>query len=188
MNRGLGHIAKLSGGCLMWVGMLAISLLITSLFIRGAAWMSVHAVPWLLALSIIVFLLDLLVFLPLGLFQTTRGFCAKCIYLSSFIFGVTDWLIGFFLCLKLWGIWAVIIGLIMMGVGIVPVAILATLFKGEWGFLLFIIVMTFLTFGMRFLGILLAHKSERKNEEKWHRELDIKLESELDTIRGDILE
>jgi len=76
----------------------------------------------------------------------------------------------------------------MMGVGIVPVAILATLFKGEWGFLLFIIVMTFLTFGMRFLGILLAHKSERKNEEKWHRELDIKLESELDTIRGDILE
>jgi hypothetical protein len=42
-----------------------------------------------------------------------------------------------------------VIGLFMMGVGIVPIAMSATLFKGMWNILGQLVILTVLTFGTR---------------------------------------
>jgi hypothetical protein len=34
------------------------------------------------------------------------------------------------LTLQIWGIWAVIIGLLIIGIGVIPIAMIATLFHG----------------------------------------------------------
>lgn len=65
----------------------------------------------------------------------------------------------------LWGGIAVFIGLFLLGVGVVPIAMLATLFNGMWSTLGELFLLLILTFGSRFLGIYLVEKYEaQKNK------------------------
>lgn len=60
------------------------------------------------------------------------------------------------LTLALWGVVAVVIGLILLGVGVVPIAMLATLLNGMWAELGMLAVAVVLTYGFRTLGAALA--------------------------------
>ena len=66
---------------------------------------------------------------------------------------------GLLLTLALWGVLAVIIGLFLFGVGVVPIAMLATLFNGMWLELGLLFLAVILTFGCRLLGIVLAESA-----------------------------
>jgi hypothetical protein len=67
--------------------------------------------------------------------------------------------------LNLWGLTAAIIGLLFMGIGILPVALLACIFKGEWSIFFQLILQLALLIGCRLYGFYLAHKAEQ--EELW---------------------
>jgi hypothetical protein len=82
-----------------------------------------------------LFSLSILIALPLSFIKKYRGNIAFVFLGSSFIFGITMWLIGFYVTYYLWGIAWVIIGTLFLGVGVVPLALLASLFNGEWGYL-----------------------------------------------------
>ena len=56
---------------------------------------------------------------------------------------------------------AVILGLFMAGIGVVPIAMLATLLKGMWGPLVELLLLTILTFGSRIGALSLAQTLER---------------------------
>ena len=53
---------------------------------------------------------------------------------------------GLLLTLSLWGLGAVFIGLFMAGIGVVPIAMLATLLKGMWAPLVQPALLTIMTF------------------------------------------
>lgn len=73
---------------------------------------------------------------------------------------------GLLLSWELWGPIAVIIGLFIFGIGVVPIAMLATLFNGMWIELGFLVLAIILTFGFRFFGIGLVEKAREMNEYK----------------------
>ena len=52
----------------------------------------------------------------------------------------------------------------MMGVGVVPIAILATLFKGTWSNLGLLIVLTLLTFGTGVYAYWISEKADASEE------------------------
>jgi hypothetical protein len=56
---------------------------------------------------------------------------------------------------------AVFIGLFLAGVGMVPIAMLATLIKGMWGPLIELVLLTIMTFGSRIGAMSLAESLER---------------------------
>ena len=56
----------------------------------------------------------------------------------------------------------VIIGLMIAGVGIVPVGMLAVLLQGEWQALIVFVIFIVLTFGLRALGLWLAKKVDQR--------------------------
>jgi hypothetical protein len=58
-------------------------------------------------------------------------------------------MMGFLLTLAIWGATGVIIGLFLAGIGVVPVAMLATLFHGMWEPLIQLVLLFILTFGTR---------------------------------------
>jgi hypothetical protein len=64
--------------------------------------------------------------------------------------------LGLLLTYVIWGGFAVFIGLFLAGVGVVPVAMLATLLKGLWGPFGILIGLTILTFGTRIFGLSLS--------------------------------
>jgi hypothetical protein len=50
-----------------------------------------------------------------------------------------------------------------MGIGVVPIAMLATIFKGQWEQFLTLAVLTILTFGTRLAGIALASRTATRS-------------------------
>lgn len=152
MHEKLKDIGGTALGCLFMIGLVALGVF----FLTGGVWAAEHVLPYLAPIAFIAFLVDLVVLLPLAAFRRLRGFLGFAIYLSSYLFGIVTWLIGLLLAYHLWGLGAVIIGLILAGVGVVPIAMLATLFKGMWAELITLILLVIVTFGTRGVGDVIA--------------------------------
>ncbi len=135
-------------------------MLLALLFIKGGLWLSATLYPWIILISLITFAVSLLILLPLGIFKKTRPASGIGLLIASYIFGATVWIWSFLLAYVLWGFLGLLIGLFIGGVGVVPIAMLATLFSGEWSAFIELIVLVIVTFGTRFLAIYIAEKAE----------------------------
>lgn len=140
-------------GCLVMIVMLIV---VPVLFLKGAFWAADHVLPPLILVGWIALAVDLLLLLPLAVVRVLRPWSAGLILLSSFLFGLITWFLGLVLTYTLWGLGAVILGLFFLGVGVVPFALLATLFKGMWSEFFTVAVLLILTFGSRLVAIALG--------------------------------
>ncbi len=160
---------KLKGGWTIILGILgvasfiAVIILLPGLFIGGVLWIAEIAYPWLVDLSVFAVGVCAIIFLPLAIFRRTRTFAGWGLSIASWVFGITLWCWGLLLTYDIWGIFAVIIGLIFLGVGVLPIAMLATLFNGLWPSLAVLVVLTALTFGARLTGAFVLAKAESAN-------------------------
>ena len=149
------------GGLLIWGAFAVIAVMVVTVFYYGAAWAGVHLLPWLSILSWVTFGFVVFIVLPLAIPKVTRGFSSIALYIASYVFGVTLWMEGLLLTLGIWGFTAVIIGIVMGGVGVVPIAMLATLIERMWFPLVELVLLTILTFGGRAGALSLAYSLER---------------------------
>ncbi len=152
------------GGFLISILVLLVIGAIACIFIFVSAWVSSKLLPWFSVLTVIGLCLVVFVFLPLAIPKATRGFSSVSLLLTSYIFGATLWMEGLLLTLSIWGVGAVIIGLFIAGVGVVPIAMLATLFKGMWWALLELILLTIMTFSCRIGALNLAASLDSTRE------------------------
>lgn len=139
-------------GCLWGICALIAVIFLLVLVIQGGAWIAGKILPALPIFSGLVLAADIIIFLPLAIFRATRRLAGDGLFVSSYVFGVTLWIWAFLLAYTIWGALAVIIGLFLVGVGVVPIAMLATLLTGQWHNLGILISLLFLTFGIRWLG------------------------------------
>ncbi|MGI8437322.1 MAG: hypothetical protein ACR2NX_10525 [Chthoniobacterales bacterium] len=170
-SRAIGAL-KAIGRVALWLAIMVGTVLLVTMFIRGGAWLSDKLYPWLVGLSALALAFSVLALLPLAAFRETRGYSGVGFYIVSYVFGVTLWVWSFLTTYVLWGGIAVIIGLLMVGVGVLPIALLATAFKGMWslfGELLFVTVATFATRGF---GLYLASRDQRYRDEQLDLEDD----------------
>lgn len=148
------------GGFLIMGAILLVGATIGAVFIFGSAWASSKLLPCFSALTWIAFGLVVFVFLPLAIPRATRGFSSAALLISSYVFGATLWMDGLLLTLFIWGLGAVFVGLFIAGVGVVPIAMLATLIKGMWGPLIELVLLTIMTFATRIGALSLAETLE----------------------------
>lgn len=141
----------------------AIAIPVVVLF--GMTWVSVKVFPWLMPAFFWTLAVCLFVLGPAALFRRTRGFSVVGLMMASYVFGAVLWISSLLLTLDLWGMFAVVIGLLFFGVGIVPVAILAAIFHAQWSSLGDIAIMLIAMFGVRVLALWLAYKAERDDKE-----------------------
>jgi hypothetical protein len=126
---------------------------ILTVFIFGAAWASSKLLPIFSVLTWIGVALTVAVFLPLMIPKATRGFSAIALLIVSYIFGATLWMEGLLLTLSIWGGLAAIIGIMLAGIGVIPMAMIATLINGMWGPFLELLILTIATFGARIAAL-----------------------------------
>ena len=126
--------------------------------------LSEYLLPWLLKASEWGFFSLIFVVLPLCLIRRCRPYAAMAILIGSFLFGTTVWMDGLILTVKIWGDGAAVFGLFIAGVGVVPIAMLATLFHGMWLYLAELVALTVLTFGSRAAAIWVGDMSEGRSE------------------------
>ena len=154
-----GKIAEFSSmifGIVIFLAILSIPILL----ILGSTWAAKNLLQPLIVIGWIVVAIDILILLPLSLFKGLRGFTGTAIFISSFLFGLVTWLLGFILTYAIWGLWAVIAGVLFFGGAVVPFALFATLFNGMWEPFFTVIILVALTFGARIIGILIAERGQ----------------------------
>jgi len=134
-------------------------LALPALFIVGGIWVAEKILPWLMLLCFLVLAFNIFILGPLALIPPTRPWAGLGFFISSYLFGLTGWFMGLLLTWILWGGCAVVIGLFIMGIGVVPIAMLATLLNGMWPELGLLILAVVLTYGLRVLGMTLADKA-----------------------------
>lgn len=112
-----------------------------------------------IALVVAVFFL-----IPMSLWKKTRTTASNGLLVASYVFGVTTWLLGAGVSFASYGWIGLTIGLLLLGVGVVPLAICGALFKLDSGGLAAVLlVMVITTFATRIGG---AYLKSNHNYEK----------------------
>ena len=108
------------------------------------------------ALAVAIFVL-----LPLAFWRKTRGAAGIGLLVTSYVFGLTTWLLGAAVTFGSFGWFGLIVGLLVLGVGVVPLGIIGAIFKLDNGGLAMVLfVMVIVTLGARFGGAYAASKTE----------------------------
>jgi hypothetical protein len=150
------------GAVVIFIGLLLLIGLLVSLFIHGGAWLATTIHPYLAGIASFTFAITLVILLPLSFVPRTRAFTALSLVIASYVFGFSLWIWSLLLTYVLWGAWAVGLGLFILGVGVVPFAMLATLFKGMWSHLGELVILSLLVFGTRAYSLYVAQKADEE--------------------------
>jgi len=122
--KGTGLVILYIGGMiLLWCVVLAL--------LNGAVSVGARSFPWLIGTYGITLGICILL-LPLLFFRGARKFVGTAYVCSSYIFGLATWVWSLLLAYAYWNWIGIIIGLLFMGVGVFPIALLACLFHGNW--------------------------------------------------------
>lgn len=154
MFSALKNLGGIALGCLVLLGAIMIPLIL----IYGTVFVAGKLLPMLTLAATVAFALCLNFLLPLSLFRFTRVIAACGLLIASFVFGAVLWLTGVVVTYDYWGIGGLFIGLVIAGVGVVPIAMLALALHAEWYDLAASIFMIVLTFGARALALYLGHR------------------------------
>ncbi len=107
----------------------------------------------LLPISWIVLAVIVIVLLPMCLFKRSRPFAGFGFIAASYLFGITTWLLGAVITFGSFGWIGLIIGLLLFGIGVVPLALIAAIFVlKSWTVAAWIVVMAAVTWGTRIGG------------------------------------
>jgi hypothetical protein len=153
------NIGCLFVGIAIFIG----ALFILSLFIKGGVWFADTMFPLFIYASICLLILDIILFLPLSLFRKTELIAGKWIFFSSYLFGVTLWIWCLILTFKIFGWFGILLGVILLGIGIVPIGFIGALFTGHFSIVLCLILLIMITYGARRLGSSILIKLTGRN-------------------------
>lgn len=103
--------------------------------------------------AIIALVLTFFVFFPMAAIRPTRVLAGRLINGASKVFGLVTWLYCAGFTLFYFGWTALVIGVLVVGVGVVPIAIFGAIWNGEWSWALFLVVALVGIYGLRFFGI-----------------------------------
>lgn len=145
-------------GLSVMAGLVAIGIGLTT----GAAVFSVWVLKWTWPAFMIALIVSVVLLAPLSLVPRTRGFSAIGFQYASFAFGAILWVWGMSYTYLVWGLFPVIAGLMLLGVGVVPVAMFAALVHGDWSNLGTFVGVAAITFGVRALAHWLAQKADER--------------------------
>lgn len=113
----------------------------------------VRAYTFLLPLAWIGAVIVAVVLLPMTLFKKSRPLVGTGMLLASYLFGLTTWFLGAAVTFATWGWVTLIIGLLLGGVGVVPIGALAAfIVLGEPSLGVSIIAMTLIVIATRIVG------------------------------------
>lgn len=98
------------------------------------------------------FLVSVFILLPLAYFRSTRRFAGLGLIIASYLFGLVTWLLGMAVTFASFGWVGLILGLLILGIGVVPMGIYAAFFRLHltdlgWSLVIMVIVSVAARFG-----------------------------------------
>jgi len=120
---------------------------VVGLFLANTASPYLAIALWVLLPVVFVILI------PLSFIKPLKVMTGNLIFASSYFFGLIAWVFGFVSTYYTWGTTALIIGLLLGGIVVVPIGFLAALINGELLALLMIFLGVIVTYGTRWISL-----------------------------------
>lgn len=155
---------KSVGATVLGIGAFLAFIAVGIALLTGAAEFSIWILEWTFPAFSIALLFSLFGLVPLALIPQTRGLSAILMMLTSLMFGIILWLWGMAYAYTVWGLFGVIVGLMLFGVGVVPVAIVAALVHADWSTFGILLFAVFVTYGLRGLANWVGQKADERDE------------------------
>ena len=157
------HALKSAGGALIGIAAVIGIIIAAVLLFSLGAHVAFAISPFINALAGLLIVIDILLLL-VALIPSARGTAGMIILFSTYIYGLSAWIYGLAVTLALWGWLAVIIGVVLGGVGVVPIGLLASMFTGHWEMFWPLLLTSVLTYGAGIIGSLLLGSAEIRRE------------------------
>jgi hypothetical protein len=138
---------------------IVLSILIPLAALYGLAVLTATLYPLVAGIAGIATLVLIFVLLPAALFKRNRHWCAIGVTFVSYVWWLALWMSAALLLYAIWGKFGFVLGL-LLGIGSVVLACVASLIAGKFGLLALILFGTALVFGARHFGAWLASKGE----------------------------
>ncbi len=152
------------GGCIV-ILFIPVFILIASF--KKADWLVYYGYPFCGIITLIAFILVLPVSLILLIFQKTRGWAGLGFVIVSYMFGFATWIWALILAFMFAGLVWVIIGICFYGIGVVPVAVIATALRGQWNLTIELLVSVAVIYLFRIGGTYLVNKEDERLKAEW---------------------
>jgi hypothetical protein len=110
--------------------------------------------------------MTLFAFLPTLCFRATRRWGAAGLFYASYFWGILVWIQCFRYVFSALGWGWVIFGVLLGGIGVVPIAWIASLINHDWGSLLFLSLNLAWVFGSRAIAFTCLAAHERRVEQE----------------------
>lgn len=157
----LGGLAAGLLGFVIFVGLMVGAYIILS----GTASLAIDNISLIFTVNNIALAICVFVFIPLAIFDKTRIISCYGLLFGSYALGLTVWLYGLAVTYSLWGLFWVIVGLFIAGVGVVPIGLLAAVLGGYWSVAGILIYGCVITYGFRWYAVYLGEKIDEANME-----------------------
>lgn len=145
---------------LLYLAIPAGILLFIALLFKGFDWFADHVFPVTSTLSGVSFLLIVPLSLIFAIFRRFRGRAGFGLMIYSYIAGMDLWVRALALTYATTGLIGVIGGVLLAGIGVVPIAMGAMIYRAQWSVLIYLAVALVLVFVFRFFGGFLMAKAE----------------------------
>lgn len=99
------------------------------------------------------FVVSLLIALPLAIPKAIRPWSGVVFVLASLIFALHLWLSCFLTLVSIWGKVGVVIGVFLLGIGVIPLSLIASLLTGSWKVFGGLLLLVIITYAMNQVGI-----------------------------------
>ena len=159
-----GKIKELGSIILGFAALLGIAAIGIGL-LTGAAEFSVWVLKWTFPVFSITLACSIVILLPLSLLPPARGFSAVGLMFASVAFSAILWLWGMAYTYSVWGMFGVFVGLVLLGIGVVPIAMLAALVHGDWSNFWMLVITGIVTIVFRVFANWLAQKADERGYE-----------------------
>lgn len=116
---------------------------------------------WLGLACLIAFSLCVTILPIFAIFRASRGAAGYGYVVASFIFGASLWLVCAGEVYQAWGTVALAIGILIIGVGVLPMAFVALALAGQWWLAAELVAIGALTIGSRMVGMWLVDRSQK---------------------------
>jgi hypothetical protein len=152
---------KAAGSVIGGLAIFAALTFIGVVFIIGADTVSDKALPLFTMATVLATVFCVIILLPLSIFRATRIVSVWGFFIASYVFVVYTWMLSFLVTYSLWGAGGVFVGLCLVGIGILPLAIIAAAIHALWLTVADLLLCIVITYGTRMFAIYLAATLER---------------------------
>ncbi len=133
-------------------------------YIKGKLWLKQTILPFHDLVFIWLFALTVFMVIPLLAVKTSRPFSRQLLYELPYFFGGIAWFYAASYCLNSLGKFWFIFGSCIVGFGVIPIAMIGTVIKGQWSFLGYLFFQLAATFGCRYLALAVVQSSKQNGQ------------------------